>query len=288
MEAFAPAQACQARTSSEGVVAVSVRTGSYGWRARIGMIKPSPVINTNAHEFYLMAPEGVELFVTSLGMQSMIQSEYDRVIDTMEAPLRAILSHAPDVILQAGVPPVVTRGAGFHRELEARVGEITDVPFFTDIGTSVLALTMLGCRRVAMVSHNEGGDLGEQIAGYLRHEGIEVVGAGLIEDDCAIPASRLPLEEVYRTTRRAFEACRGLADGVWITQASTPSVAVIDALEADLGCPVVSSAQALMWAGLRAAGVGEAVEGFGRLLRMTELAPTRRSGAGPSAGRTGR
>ena len=42
---------------------------------------------------------------------------------------------------------------------------------------------------------------------------------------------------------------------------------IIDALEQDLGLPVLSSNQALLWAGLRALGVGDPVEGVGQLLR---------------------
>jgi hypothetical protein len=31
----------------------------YGWRARVGLITPSPGHENNAYEFYLIAPEGV-------------------------------------------------------------------------------------------------------------------------------------------------------------------------------------------------------------------------------------
>src|SRR5262245_42301305 len=38
----------------------------YGWRARVGMITPSPGHENNAYEFYLIAPEGVTVCMTSL------------------------------------------------------------------------------------------------------------------------------------------------------------------------------------------------------------------------------
>lgn len=253
------------------VTAADFKASSYGWRARIGMLKPSPVIDTNGHEFYLMAPEGVELFVISLGLGGMIASEYERVIAGVETPLRAIIRHAPDSIVQAGVPPIVTRGWGFEDELRAHVRELTDVPFFTDVGASLLALSVLSCRRVVVVSHTFDDELFGQIAEYLSHAGVEVVGTARVGEDDATEAARLPLEQVYRTTRRAYEKSRSVADGVWITQASMPSVGALEALERDLGCPVVSSAQALMWTGLRGAGVRADVDGFGRLLRIPEL-----------------
>jgi hypothetical protein len=103
---------------------------AYGWRARIGMLKPSAVIDNNAHEFYLMAPPGVELFVTSLGVGGMRQDEYDKAIANFEHPLRLLLHHQPDVILQAGVPPIVTRGWGFEDTLRASVAESPASPSF--------------------------------------------------------------------------------------------------------------------------------------------------------------
>jgi maleate cis-trans isomerase len=42
-------------------------------------------------------------------------------------------------------------------------------------------------------------------------------------------------------------------------------------LERNLGVPVVTSAQALMWAGLLLAGVREPVSGFGKLFDVHEI-----------------
>jgi maleate isomerase len=43
---------------------------------------------------------------------------------------------------------------------------------------------------------------------------------------------------------------------------------VIEALEQDLGKPVISSNSAMMWHALRLAGVRQPVTGYGRLLTM--------------------
>ena len=240
----------------------------YGWRARIAMLKPSPVIDNNAHEFYLMAPPGVELFVCSMGLQRMAQSEYERVVAGLEEPLRLLLRHEPQAILQAGVPPIVTRGWGFEDELSARVRQITTVPLCTDVGSSIRALQRLGCSRTVMLSFGFDDALTEHIREYLRHAGLKLVGAGRVETSAGEDAARVPLEAVYQGARQLYETHANEADGVWITHASMPSVAVIDDLERDLGVPVASSAQALMWAGLRAAGIDDPIPGFGRLLRL--------------------
>jgi len=244
---------------------VSDPRGEYGWRARIGMLKPSPVIDNNAHEFYLMAPPGVELFVCSMGLQRMAQSEYERVVAGMEEPLRLLLRHEPHVILQAGVPPIVTRGWGFEDELLARVTRVTSVPFFTDVGASIAALRKLGCGRIVMVSFGFDDELTGRIREYLGHAGIELVAAERVQSAPDEDAARVPLGRVYDSARDLYRYAQ--ADGIWITHASMPSVAIIDDLERDLGVPVVSSAQALMWTGLRAASIAGPIEGFGELLR---------------------
>ena len=53
-----------------------------------------------------------------------------------------------------------------------------------------------------------------------------------------------------------------------------PSVAIIDCLEQDLGVPVVTSMQAMMWAGLGLAKVKADIPGYGQLFN-TEYAGKR-------------
>src|SRR5262245_39634066 len=89
---------------------------AYGWRLRFGLLQPSMVCDTNAYEFYLMAPPGVQLLLTSLGIDGPEPREvlYERAIERIETPIRRVLERRPDVIVQAGVPPIVNRGWGFE------------------------------------------------------------------------------------------------------------------------------------------------------------------------------
>ena len=244
------------------------QAAEYGWRARIAMLKPSPVIDNNAHEFYLMAPEGVELFVTSMGVARMNQAEYDQALGGLEHGIRLLLHHDPHVILQAGVPPIVTHGWGFEDELLARVAKVTSIPFFTDVGSSIRALRTLGCSRVVMLSFGFDDELAGLIGRYLAGAGVTLLAAARVQRRPGEDAARVPLAMVAQHTRELFERHRSEVDGVWITHASMPSVGVLADLERDLGVPVVSSAQALMWAGLRASGILEPIAGFGRLLTL--------------------
>jgi maleate isomerase len=56
------------------------------------------------------------------------------------------------------------------------------------------------------------------------------------------------------------------AEAVFISGVGMPTIAMIDALESDLGKPVISASSAMMWSAFRVAGVRAAVKGASKLL----------------------
>jgi maleate cis-trans isomerase len=237
------------------------RGASYGWRARIGMLQPGIVSDTNPFEFYLMAPPGVELVLTSMGVATMNEENYARAIAGLEDAVRRLTERNVDAIIQSGIPPLVTRGWGVEDELKTRVAAVTPTPYIADAAASIRAMKALGISQPVVLSGFDDELVG-LIRVYLAHAGIQIAAHEYIpgEDRGAIS-----LETIYRLARSTLRAHRGFTDGIWITLAAIPSVGVIADLERDLGVPVVSSAQALMWAGLQMAGVNEPITGFGRL-----------------------
>ncbi len=240
---------------------------AYGWRARFGLLQPSMVSDTNPFEFYSMAPPGVQLVLTSLGIADGGPREeaYDRAIAGIETPIRRLLARTVDVIVQAGVPPIVNKGWGFEDELRARVAQWTDVPFASDVGCCIAAMQALGMRRIAMLVSET---MQQSFAEYVGHAGIDVVAAGSVRDPAGQEPGTLPLSVPYRAAVALHRSAPD-ADGVWIPIAARPSVGMIEDLERAIGVPVVTSAQAMMWQGLSLVGVapGEVV-GFGRLFQV--------------------
>jgi maleate isomerase len=98
---------------------------------------------------------------------------------------------------------------------------------------------------------------------HLEAHGLEVVkfdnlrGVDNIYDTTA--------EQAYRLARSVDAAD---AEAVFLSGTGMPTVTVLEALEQDLGKPVISSASAMMWHALRLAGVGQPIPGYGRLLTM--------------------
>lgn len=244
---------------------------SYGWRARIGLITPSPGHENNGYEFYLMAPQGVTVCMTSLRVMALTQEQYSGALSRIDAAVAEMVSRKVDAIIQAGVPLTVTPGWDYHNRLAAQVAGLTKIPFATDIGACIEAMQALGMKQVVMVTPFDDA-MHDQLGRYVANAGILVLAARSIRSPDAPEISRqydvstVPLSVPYQAAKTLFRSTPG-ADGIWITGALMPSVAVIQPLEEDLKVPVVSSMQAMAWAGLRLAGVKAEITGYGRLFQ---------------------
>ena len=244
----------------------------YGWRARVGFITPTPAHENNSYEFYLIAPEGVTIVMTSLGVVlAERERSYAEAIERLEAATEEIMTRRPQSIMQAGVPIIATRGWKFEDEVLRRIGNVTDTPAATDLGSCIKAMNGLGMRRVAMLTPFDD-KTHAQLADYVANADIDVANAGTVVGEVAggeLRAYEVSTMDLGVVRRMAADLLRATpdADGVWITGALMPSVAVVEPLEQELGVPVVSSMQAMAWQSLRLAGVDDKIPGFGRLLR---------------------
>ncbi len=243
---------------------------SYGWRARIGFIQPSAGNPNHPHEFYLLAPEGVT--ISLMGLRSLedppeeflSQESLDRALRRLPAAARVLAAQPVDVIVQAGVPHVTAQAYGIEERLKADVAAVTAIPLVIDVRASIEALQTLGVTKALMVSpFTEGAS--EQVASYVGHDGIAIVGAHRVNPGAYGGLYTLSLESVYREVKTAYRRLGAGCDGVWLPGAAMPSVGILDVLEGDLGVPVVSSKQAMVWAALRTAGVSLVKAGYGRL-----------------------
>jgi maleate isomerase len=151
------------------------------------------------------------------------------------------------------------------------VAKLTNIPFVTDIGTCIEAMQVLGIRRVVMITPFDDS-MHDQLTRYVSNAGIQVLTAQSIRPPTAAEISRhyevstVPLSVPYQAAKSLFRSTAN-ADGIWITGALMPSVAAIQPLEEDLNVPVVTSMQAMAWAGLKLAGVKAEITGYGRLFQ---------------------
>ena len=127
------------------------------------------------------------------------------------------------------------------------------------------ALRTLGAKRVVFMTKLDNAVRVYEGA-YLTSAGFDIVGGRGAGADNAI-AHTMPPEFWYDATM----ACRDdHADAYFITCTNVRAMGAIERLEKNLGRPVVTSNQALLWHALRTAGVRDPIDGLGTLLKIED------------------
>jgi len=234
-----------------------------GWRAKIGLIymASSTVMEP---EFYAMAPSGVSIHTARIhlpeasveGLRSMMEG--DQVEEAA-----ALLARAPlDVITFGGTSATFLEGLGNDLKVIKRIEGVSDgVPGSATSTAAVRALRKLDAKKVCFVGPyiEEVTQRGGQ---FFEQSGFEVTGAhGMgVRGDRDINA--IDLERTYEFAKAVVEPD---AQAVFISCTGLRTIGAIEALEKDLGRPVVTAIQATFWDALRLASVGATVSGFGEL-----------------------
>ena len=258
---------------------------NWGWKARIGQFIVDCECVPEA-EWWAMAPEGVSVHAARV---------------TAKAPWatwtagRAAVELAPDVqrgaeqfarmqlssVVIGQSSSSIAGGTGWDQAVVARLSEI--LPPDTRATTNGLdcqaALRALGIAHPFLVFPPwfgesflpQGvayfGDAGFGCAGHMRAD----PGRGWrdLEEARMYPEGLGFAQDVEALYGQVRAACPPAADGVLFVGTGLRCVGIIEALEQDLGRPVVTANQASLWHALKLAGVGAGVEGYGRLLRRT-------------------
>jgi len=237
----------------------------FGWRARIGQIRPASAIE-GSEEWRRVAPEGVAFVdgrtiveeVTEKGLEAMMA----RVVDVA----KAIAWASPQVIGQCGAPGIFLKGYGYDKEIIANIEAATGIKATTMQTAQVEAMKALGFKNIALGSiYTDSAN--QKLAAALEKDGIRTLsmkGLQIVDPrDCI----KHEPESAYRLGREVFEQSGRKADGILISCGGFRSFEVIDILERDTGVPVVTSNQASLWMALRMCGVPERISGLGRLFR---------------------
>jgi len=125
-------------------------------------------------------------------------------------------------------------------------------------------LLALGVKRIALVTPYVP-EINEIEARYLQGHGFDVTsitGLGLEKDSDMVRVDPDLILELGRA------ADRDDPEAVFISCGALRSIDIVEQLEKELGKPVVVSNQAMMWQCLRLAGIEDAIEGYGTLLKL--------------------
>jgi maleate cis-trans isomerase len=239
-----------------------------GWRARLGFLVP-PGNPTVEPEMMLLAPAGVSLHFSRLvatgptGTPEGQEERHRSYLEHIGASTHLLAMVHPDVIVLAHTASSYAMSAQDETTLLAQLQASSQSQVITAAGSVLAALHHLNVRHIALATPY-AEEISEQGKRYLTDHGLHVVGYGRLENVRNIYEETA--ERAYRLARRADTP---EADAVFISGTGLPTLSVLSMLEDDLGKPVISSATAMMWNALRLAGVGQTIEGYGRLLSMS-------------------
>ncbi len=240
----------------------------WGARVRIGILMPNYDIGPEV-EFAAMAPEGVTIHSTRVRSGVMPGAPIDRLARAFAEPpaiddAAELLAAAPlHAIAYGFFSSSYVLGVEGDRALQARLEKRTrGIPVVIPGLAAVRALRALGVRRLALVDPPWfSAELTRMGADYFRTKQIEVVYAA--------PATGLPISQHDQDPGRLYEWVRAEvptnAEAVLTGGNGFRAVGVIEALEKDLGRPVLTANQVTFWNALRAAGVRQPVTHYGRL-----------------------
>ncbi|ANF21875.1 maleate cis-trans isomerase family protein [Thermococcus piezophilus] len=232
----------------------------YGWRGRLGLIVPSS--NTTMEmEFHSSLPDGVSLHTSRVPLRNVTEEELIKMNALAVESAKLLRDAGVELILYGCTSGSFIGGKDFEKELEAKMENEVNVPVVSTSTAVIEALRMLDAQSILVVTPYTD-EINEREREFLEANDFEVLdirGLG-IEDNAQI--GKLEPYEAYRLAKATFV---DEADAIFISCTNLRTFEIIEALEEDLGVPVVTSNQASLWLALRELDVMEKIPWLGRL-----------------------
>ncbi|MEL7013367.1 MAG: arylmalonate decarboxylase [Pseudomonadota bacterium] len=231
-------------------------------RAKIGFVLLATE-QTIEDDMYTMCPPGVGLHFTRADMPDSIKIDtfMKHAAELAPAAKRILPDGSLDVICYACTSGSLVIGEErVMAELSTGAPNATPTTLITGV---LAALKAIGAKRVAVATPYLD-EINTREADYMEAAGFEITdiqGLQLEKDSDMIRVRPEFIADFARSVDTED------ADALFISCGALRTIDVLDALEQDLGKPVICSNQAMMWDVLRKAGVTDKIRGYGQLLR---------------------
>jgi maleate isomerase len=244
-------------------------TDTLGWRATFGVLAPST--NTVVEpDFHRMTVRGVTSHTGRIWIRDQQMSDNqkfealrDQIRAETDAAVARVLTCEPDRMVMGMSAETFWGGIEGNRQFTERIGQLTGLPVTTGAAASHRALTVLGARRIAVITpYQPIAD--ENVTRFFTESGYEVVRLQGLRCPTAVSIARVPGDRL-RDVLRAIDGDD--IDAILQVGTNLSMVGLADEACRWLGKPVIAINAAIWWAALRDHGIDDQFEGSGPLLR---------------------
>jgi len=229
-------------------------TDTLGYRKIFGALVPA--FNTVVEpELAALRPPGI----THQTARFTLEAD---VLDQVQRAAAGLASAGVDALMVGLSTESIPGGLDLLEQAMSDAGQRAERPVHAASFATFAALERLGATTVAIVTpFDEAAN--QTVRETYEARGLTVAAA----EGLAWPSIETIGQATADQVRGLFQRVRGVrADAVVQVGTGLPVLALLQEMENDLGMPVVAANAALYWQTLRAAGVGDAIEGYGRLL----------------------
>ncbi|MCY0930158.1 hypothetical protein OTB20_29010 [Streptomyces sp. H27-H1] len=244
-------------------------TNAVGPRAVFGVIVPST--NTVVeHDYWGARIPGVTYRAGSMHIaHPSMDSDHDfqallaQIRTSLDAAVRDVLTAEPDRMVMGMSAETFWGGVAGNAAFEQRLRERTGLPVTTGASSCRAALHALGCQRIAVFSpYQPVAD--REVKRFFTEAGFDVSAVSGLRCPSAMDIARVGPP---RIREMVLELDDPSVEAIVQVGTNLSFVSQADALESELGKPVVAINTATLWHALREHGLDDRITGVGRLLR---------------------
>lgn len=225
-------------------------------RALIGVM--TPAMNTVVQpELELLRPDGVT------NQMQRFRLGGDKVSDDLFEEAEKLMDCNP-IALAVGL--TTDAGPGGVEKLDARCAELAaqiGIPVCNASIATQKGLQTIGAKRVAVLTPFNA-EVDKVVKANIEQGGFEVVAIKGTEAPSLPEICETPLQQIREL---ASELAKSNCNAIAQIGTALPVVGLIEELEKETGKTIIACNAAVYWQSLRAAGIQDAVAGYGRLLR---------------------
>jgi len=225
-------------------------------RALIGVM--TPAMNTVVQpELELLRPTGVT------NQMQRFRLGGDKVSDDLIEEAEKLMDCKP-VALAVGL--TTDAGPGGVAKLDARCAELAahiGIPVCNASIATQKGLQDIGAKRIAVMTPFNA-EVDQVVKTNIEQGGYEVIAIKGTEAPSLPEICETPLQQIREL---AVELAKSNCDAIAQIGTALPVVELIEELEQETGKTIIACNAAVYWQALRTAGIQDAVQGYGRLLR---------------------